>query len=155
MSAAPVEDAQKPMSNRGTAQEANEHLEKAPAQSSKGDAATQVADSKDAGSGTTGRGNQAGDEVPGDDPEDDGKGKGKKKGEDDVPAEKKVDMSKYAIHSDLKDELDEKISHMDKKDIGVTNPEKQQEQAERAEAEEADGEDSESRIVSILTEARR
>ena len=133
MSAAPVEDAQKPMSNRGTAQEANEHLEKAPAQSSKGDAATQVADSKDAGSGTTGRGNQADDEVPGEDPEDDGKGK-----IDDVPAEKKVDMSKYAIHSDLKDELDEKISHMDKKDIGVTNPEKQQEQAERAEAEGAD-----------------
>ena len=139
MSAAPVEDKQAPMHNRGTAQEANEHLEKAPGQSSKGDAITQVTDSKDAGDGTTGKGNQADsetakgssgdDKVSADDEDEDGKDKKKKE----VPIEDKVDMKKYAVHSDLKDELDKKMEGKPESEIGVINPAKMREMEEKGE----------------------
>lgn len=142
MSAAPVEDTQSSMHDRGTSQEVNQHTQATPAPSTKGDAATQVSDSKDAGSGTTGRGNQAdsetvkdpagADKVPGDDDATDEKDKKKK---DDVPAEQKVDMSKYAIHSDLKDELDKEIEKKPEKDWGETNPTKIQEMQDKAQAD--------------------
>jgi hypothetical protein len=127
------------MHNRGTAQEANEHLEKAPGQSSKGDAVTQVTDSKDAGDGTTGKGNQADsetaksssgdDKVSADDEDEDGNDKKKKE----VPIEDKVDMKKYAVHSDLKDELDKKMEGKPESEIGVINPAKMREMEETGE----------------------